>query len=276
VVAVKKLTHILSRSLRTVILFGLVGLFGAAALAANSKVPSRIAGALDHHQAALTKELSEKGLELGSPIFIRAFKSGGNTEELGPLGKSARIEVWIKSRQGQYEHFRSYPICAISGKLGAKLKEGDLQVPEGVYSIRPEGMNPQSAFHISYDVGFPNAVDRARGATGSQIRVHGKCQSWGCLALGKSSDEHEIETLTVLIHYAWQNGQREIPFHIFPFPMSDQNLVENLREHARESSSLERYWTELKPVYDAFEESHVPPSINQSNGRYEVVGTPAS
>lgn len=245
---------------------------GAAAADAPKPQPKRIEGAYRHHSSPLVKELAEKGLELGQPIFIRAYKTDGDSPHSGALTKSARLEVWVRGSRQQYELFKTFPICALSGKLGPKLKDGDLQVPEGVYELRPEGANPESAFHISYDVGFPNAVDRARGATGSQIRIHGKCQSWGCLALGFSKKEDEIEQLTVLIHDAWKRGQKRIPVHIFPFPLTDENISENLRSKAgKEKTLLERHWNELKPIHEHFENQHTPPTVKQEAGHYKLV-----
>jgi len=79
------------------------------------------------------------------------------------------------------------PIVEMSGELGPKLAEGDRQVPEGVYEI--ESLNPNSAYHVSLRVNYPNDVDREAGSTGSDIMIHGKDRSIGCLAMGDPAAE---------------------------------------------------------------------------------------
>jgi hypothetical protein len=88
---------------------------------------------------------------------------------------------------------RAYPILGASGGLGPKLREGDLQVPEGVYGI--EYLNPNSIAHLSLGLSYPNAFDRARAAEdgrealGSAIMIHGGVSSNGCLAIGDRAAE---------------------------------------------------------------------------------------
>ena len=61
---------------------------------------------------------------------------------------------------------KTYPICRWSGQLGPKMREGDRQVPEGFYAISPAQMNPNSSYYLSFNVGYPNAYDRALGHSG--------------------------------------------------------------------------------------------------------------
>jgi murein L,D-transpeptidase YafK len=88
---------------------------------------------------------------------------------------------------------RSWPVLAASGTSGPKLREGDLQVPEGIYRINQ--LNPNSAYHLSLGLNYPNAADRARAALdgrsdlGSDIFIHGKDVSAGCLAIGDDAIE---------------------------------------------------------------------------------------
>lgn len=105
-------------------------------------------------QTNLEQELSDQELILGAPIFIRIFKA------------SAELEVWLRKDEN-YHLFKTYPICAYSGSLGPKLREGDLQSPEGFYYVRPGQMNPNSRYHLAFNLGFPNRYDRANGRTGS-------------------------------------------------------------------------------------------------------------
>jgi hypothetical protein len=113
--------------------------------------------------------------------------------------KSERmLEVWAQSPSG-WRRIKRYPVLAASGGPGPKLREGDLQVPEGVYRLT--AFNPNSSYHLSLRVDYPNADDRAiakregRANLGSDIFIHGKAVSIGCLALGDLA----IEEVYVLV-----------------------------------------------------------------------------
>ncbi len=95
-----------------------------------------------------------------------------------------RLEVWVANGSGRYRHIATYPITAASGTLGPKHREGDRQVPEGIYAL-PE-LNPRSHFHRSLRVGYPNAEDRKvlRAPMGTDIFIHGGAASIGCIAIG--------------------------------------------------------------------------------------------
>ena len=88
---------------------------------------------------------------------------------------------------------REYPILGASGNLGPKLREGDRQVPEGLYRI--ESLNPNSRFHLSLRINYPNAFDQEMGRSdgrtklGSDIMIHGNTASIGCLAMGDPVSE---------------------------------------------------------------------------------------
>jgi hypothetical protein len=90
-------------------------------------------------------------------------------------------------------YIRSYPILGMSGTLGPKLREGDGQVPEGVYTI--VYLNPHSVAHLSLALSYPNDYDRARAAEdgrdtlGGDIMIHGGSMSTGCLAMGDEAAE---------------------------------------------------------------------------------------
>lgn len=109
-----------------------------------------------------------------------------------------RLDVWAQ-QAGHWVFLRSYPMLAASGVAGPKLREGDEQVPEGVYRI--EALNPQSQFHLSLKLDYPNALDRqqavreGREQLGGDIFLHGKDVSVGCVALGDTA----IEELFVLV-----------------------------------------------------------------------------
>ena len=113
--------------------------------------------------------------------------------------ESAELEVWAGSSTGP-KRVLTYDIQALSGVAGPKLREGDRQVPEGVYNI--EGLNPNSSFHLSMKLNYPNSFDlkhanaEGRAEPGTNIFIHGKATSVGCLAMG----DPVIEELFVLAH----------------------------------------------------------------------------
>lgn len=104
-----------------------------------------------------------------------------------------KLEVWVADEDAAWRHLRDYPIRGMSGKLGPKLREGDRQVPEGVYRV--ESLNPNSRYHLALRVDYPNADDRRRGREdrraelGGDIMIHGKDCSIGCLAMGDEAAE---------------------------------------------------------------------------------------
>ena len=197
--------------------------------------------------ARIDEALAEKGLSFGSPVYIRIFK------------EEAALEVWLQSG-ARYELFKTYPICAMSGTLGPKEREGDSQSPEGFYRVTRSKLNPASHYHLAFDVGYPNAYDRSLGRTGSLIMVHGNCVSIGCFAM---TDEG-IEEIYSLADAALAKGQESFAVHIFPFRMT----TENTRRHA--NSPWAGFWSDLQAGYDAFEAKHVPPEVGVNGGHYIV------
>jgi hypothetical protein len=115
------------------------------------------------------------------------------------LKDSAYLEVWVDSITNPTFVHR-YKIQALSGVSGPKLREGDRQVPEGFYRI--EGLNPNSSYHLSMKLDYPNSFDskhaqaEGRSQPGSNIFIHGKAVSIGCLAMGDDA----IEELFILVH----------------------------------------------------------------------------
>ncbi len=195
------------------------------------------------------EQLKEKGLRRGSSVLLRVFK--GDLE----------VELWMKSG-GHYELFATYPICAWSGQLGPKVREGDLQAPEGFYGIGKEQLNPNSHYHRAFNVGYPNALDRAYNRTGANLMIHGSCASVGCIAMTDAA----IDELWLLVTAALDSGQERVPVHMFPFRMTDERLA------AFAWHPWADFWRDMKPAYDFFEESHIPPQVSVCNKRYSVQG----
>ncbi len=186
-------------------------------------------------------------LSLGDPVFIRVFK------------QSSELEVWMQRHDGTWLLVRTWPICAWSGELGPKLREGDLQTPEGFYYITPGRMNPNSQWHLAMNIGYPNAYDREHGRTGSFIMIHGVCGSSGCLAMTNEG----IEPIYTLVEAALNAGQNIVRVHIFPFRMSDEVLA------SASGSRWESFWLNLHQGYRFFEEHGAPPNVEVVDGRYE-------
>lgn len=118
---------------------------------------------------------------------------------LAGLKREKRLEVYASDATGKMKFIRAYPVLGASGKAGPKLREGDLQVPEGFYKI--EALNPNSAFHLALRVNYPNAFDlrqaerEGRTEPGSDIMIHGSNASIGCLAMG----DQVAEELFILV-----------------------------------------------------------------------------
>jgi murein L,D-transpeptidase YafK len=193
----------------------------------------------------LKAELGSAGLTYGAPVFIRIFK------------EARELEVWVEDA-GRFRLFRTYRICTFSGDLGPKLKTGDEQSPEGFYFVSPARMNPNSRFHLSFDLGYPNAYDRVHGRTGSALMVHGRCVSIGCYAM----TNRRIDEIYALADAALRNGQQFFRVHVFPFRMTSANL-----ERHRDSRWA-RFWANLKEGYDWFEQTGRPPNVEVQGRRY--------
>jgi murein L,D-transpeptidase YafK/tricorn protease-like protein len=202
--------------------------------------------------AQVEERLKEMGLKRGAPVFLRIFK--GDLE----------VELWMK-RGDRYDLFATYPICAWSGQLGPKVREGDLQAPEGFYTIGKGQLNPNSKYHRAFNLGYPNALDRAHNRTGANLMVHGACASVGCIAITDAA----IDELWLLVTAALDSGQERVPVHVFPFRMTDERLA------AFAWHPWADFWRDMKPAYDLFEERHVPPQVSVCNKRYSVQGRTA-
>lgn len=141
-------------------------------------------------QETLASIFAEKGIVYPpASLVLLAFK------------ESKQLAVWAANdEKAGYQQILTYPVLAASGMLGPKLREGDKQVPEGIYRII--GFNPNSAFHLSMKLNYPNAFDEkqakaeGRREPGSNIFIHGRASSVGCLAIGDPA----IETLFCLVH----------------------------------------------------------------------------
>ncbi|ESX15552.1 murein L,D-transpeptidase [Mesorhizobium sp. M1148] len=191
-------------------------------------------------------DMKAKGMIRTSSVMARIFKEEG------------KLEIWKAKTTGRYEMVASYDICKWSGKLGPKYTEGDRQAPEGFYTVRPSQMNPRSNYHLSFNIGYPNAYDRANGRTGANLMVHGACSSSGCYSM----TDPQIEQIYAFGRDAFQGGQTEFQIQAFPFRMTAANMA-----RYRNDPNYE-FWKMLKVGYDNFEITKVPPKVDVCDKRY--------
>ncbi|MGE0588103.1 MAG: murein L,D-transpeptidase family protein [Cyclobacteriaceae bacterium] len=159
------------------------------------------------------------------------------------------LEVYGKSKQEtSYRKIASFEICTRSGQLGPKRRQGDGQVPEGFYYI--DRFNPNSSFYLSLGINYPNLADMRKSKAsdlGGDIFIHGSCVTVGCIPM---TDEVIKEVYVMAVH-AKNNGQNKIPVYVFPFRMSDANMVTYKTRH-KDDAELLSFWSNLKVGYDKF------------------------
>lgn len=152
--------------------------------------------------SALLSEMSSKAMSPSDPIMVRIFK------------KESELEVWKRDSSGSFALLKTYPMCRWSGQLGPKRREGDRQAPEGFYTVTPDLMNPRSQFHLSFNLGYPNALERAQGFTGSALMVHGACTSSGCFAV----TDDGVSEIYATAREAFAAGQKSFQVRLsFPY-----------------------------------------------------------
>ena len=175
--------------------------------------------------------MQKEGVTANAPVLIRTYK------------KEAEFEIWKMKPDGRYTLLRTFPMCRWSGQLGPKIREGDRQVPEGFYKITPGQMNPTSAYYLSFNVGYPNAYDRAWGHGGGSIFVHGACSSAGCFSM----TDAQIDQIYAVAREAFAGGQQAIQMQSYPFHMNPENMAKY-----RADPNI-AFWRQLKEGADNFE-----------------------
>lgn len=236
-------------SFAVAILFGIIFLVvrGIVILLSSESIPtenscqfnSRVKVAACEKREMLENILSKENIDWNQlELFIRAFKL------------EQTVEVWGKNQNNtDFKLITSYPFCVLSGALGPKRKEGDLQVPEGIYYI--DRFNPVSSYYLSLGINYPNKSDKKRGhkkQPGGDIFIHGKCASIGCIPI----TDDKIKELYILANQAKLNGQSKVPIHIFPTKMTRRNLSKIKRDFPDHT----RLWNELQKIFVDFEEHY--------------------
>lgn len=156
------------------------------------------------------------------------------------------LHVLGKTEDNQFRGIKVYPFTGFSGKLGPKLKEGDKQIPEGIYQI--EYLNPNSAYYLSLKVNYPNDFDKQKSKftdlseMGGDIFIHGKSASIGCIPIGDKG----IEEVFILAERAIHKGIKVIisprDFTLNPLYPS----IENVEWEQELYQSIERELHQLK------------------------------
>ncbi|MDD2984354.1 MAG: L,D-transpeptidase family protein [Crocinitomicaceae bacterium] len=199
---------------------------------------SRVRTAISEKETALEKRLKENQILLGKlNLILVAYKDND------------LLDVYAKNKtESTYKKIFSLAVCARSGELGPKRKQGDGQVPEGFYHI--DRFNPSSNFYLSLGINYPNLADRRKSKSpnlGGDIFIHGSCVTIGCLPM----TDNLMKEIYVLAVHAKNNGQAKIPVYIFPFKMTDQNMVSYARTY-KDNKALTSFWENLKIGHDEF------------------------
>lgn len=131
------------------------------------------------------------------------------------------LELWAEKDDGSWVYLHTYDFLG-SGGLGPKRRNGDLQVPEGIYRVVE--LNPASRFHLSMKLNYPNDFDQKkarvekRSNLGGDIYIHGNIKSRGCLAVG----DRAIEELFLV---AAKTGTNNIKVIIAPKDIRDSTIM---------------------------------------------------
>lgn len=226
--------------------------------------PARVAAVRKARAAEVAALFKSAGVAFPpEQLYVRAFKH------------ERELEVWAGSRAGPLVKVKTYPFCAASGAPGPKRRQGDLQVPEGFYTL--DMFNPYSDYHLSMRVSYPNAADKRFGGRGidlgGNIFVHGDCVSIGCIAI----EDGPIEELYLMALDTHAKTRRHAPIHIFPRRLDDAGLAALAKGRAADDALL-AFWKSLQPAYTLFEQTRrvAVTSVHPRTGAYVVKQAPAA
>jgi murein L,D-transpeptidase YafK len=198
---------------------------------------ARVKEAYTEKENTVKEYFSNKGLAYeGFSLYLRAFK----IEKI--------LEVWIKEKgKENYALLHRYDFCASSGELGPKRKEGDYQIPEGIYHINH--FNPESNFYLSLGINYPNSSDKIlsnKKSAGGSIYIHGNCVTVGCIPI----TDDRIKELYILAVEARNSGQEKIPVHIFPSRLDEDGIKDLINTQGKTNLN---FWENLRKIFQDFE-----------------------
>jgi murein L,D-transpeptidase YafK len=223
----------------------------------QQKKNPRVRTAYAEKEAAIKALFRQKGLPYPpQELFIRVFK------------QERTVELWVGQAKGnKLELLKEYPICAVSGQLGPKRRQGDEQIPEGFYFV--ERFNPRSNFYLSLGINYPNKSDKILGVKrnlGGDIFLHGDCVTIGCVPI---TDDGIKEVYLIAVE-ARAAEQTAIPVHIFPRRL-DSRGMKQLEKAFADRPGLLDFWRNLKEGFDFFEKHRRLPRIRVTrDGRYTI------
>lgn len=194
----------------------------------------------------LVTEMNKNGMSPADPILIRIFKH------------ESELEIWKRDRSGRFALLKTYPICRWAGQLGPKKREGDRQAPEGFYHVNASMLNPNSQYYLSFNLGYPNPLERALGYTGDALMVHGACTSAGCFALTDTG----VAEIYAVVREALKGGQQSFQVQAFPFRMTSEKMALH-----RDDPNFD-FWSIIKEGHDKFLNTRLPPRVSYCGGRY--------
>lgn len=205
---------------------------------------SRVGDAFSNHWFNQKNDLELLGINsINYEIYLRAFK------------EEQELEVWVKNKSADtFQLFQIINFCSSVGIPGPKNKQGDFQIPEGLYYINE--FNPLSDYHLSLGIDYPNLADKRRSKAanlGGDIYIHGGCQTVGCIPITDTS----IAKLYILCLLS-QNEPYSIPIHIFPQRMEYDNF-KRLTQSFR-NKELHKFWGNIRTAYVYFNLKHKLPN----------------
>lgn len=209
---------------------------------------SRVRTAFAEKGAIITQNLNKLGIqESGLELYLRAFKS------------ERKLEVWARSNKGPFKLYKTFNFCSSSGTLGPKRREGDGQIPEGLYEI--EIFNPYSNFFLSMSVSYPNRSDVIRksgNASGGDIYIHGNCVTIGCIPI----TDDGIKELYALCVLAKESNKSKIRVDMFPYKMTNKVNPIYSKKYPKHAG----FRKELQPFYTHFESHKTPANFTIAAG----------
>ncbi len=239
--------------MKILLLIGLVMITQGISFREKQLQHTRVKAAYEEKEKTVQDYFKAAGISYkGFSLFIRAFKS------------ERVVEAWVKADQDKYQRLVTFAFCTSSGNLGPKRKEGDLQIPEGIYTLNH--FNPLSNFHLSLGVSYPNSSDKIlsdKKHPGGAIFIHGNCVTIGCIPI----TDDKIKELYILAVEARNNGQQNIPIHIYPSHLDEKGFSALTEEHP--GSPHLKFWQNLQPIFEDFENTKKlrPVKVN-SKGEY--------
>jgi murein L,D-transpeptidase YafK len=199
---------------------------------------ARVKNAQEEKSKKINEVLSKNGMDFNTlNILLIAYKDDDE------------LELYAKNKtETVYKKIANFKICARSGQLGPKRKQGDNQVPEGFYTINR--FNPASSYYLSLGLNYPNAADKLKSKAnnfGGDIFIHGDCVTIGCMPMTND----KIKEIYLYAVYAKNNGQNNIPVYVFPFRMNEKNM-ERYQIFGTFTNETINFWKNLKTGYDMF------------------------